>query len=150
MFDTKINGTYPQTWARCHPCGGASRDNRPVKFPKDVLELLDKTLEVDVETRSKSGDASRVPIWVIVSGQDVFIRSWKGSEAVWYRRIMARDGVLVVGQRRIPVHAIRATDEDSVRRTSDGFKKKYPTSNSTPSMLRDEILDTTIRLEPAS
>jgi len=47
------------------------------------------------------------------------------------------------------VRAVRAADPDSVRRTSEGYQTKYRTSRSTPSMLRDEILDTTIRLEPA-
>jgi hypothetical protein len=119
-----------------------------VSFPKDVLSLLDKTQEVDVETRSESGKTFRVPIWIVVSGDDVFARSWKGAQAGWYRRIVARDGALIVGERRIPVHAMHAVDADSIRRTSEGFKKKYPRSKSTPAMVRDEIVDTTIRLEP--
>jgi len=122
---------------------------RCVPFPKDVLDLLDRTKEVDVETRNAAGMEHRVPIWVVVDGNDVFVRSWRGSQAGWYRRILARDGALVAGTRRIPVRAVRAIDADSVRRTSDGFKRKYPKSKSTPAMLRDEILDTTIRLEPA-
>ena len=122
---------------------------RSVTFPKDVLQLLDRTQEVDIETRSASGATHRVPIWVVVSGDDVFVRSWKGSQAVWYRRLLARDGALVAGRRRIPVRAVRATDAESVRRTSDGFRTKYRHSRSTPSMVREEILGTTIRLEPA-
>jgi hypothetical protein len=118
-------------------------------FPKDVLSLLDRTREVDVETRSSSGITHRVPIWVVVAGDDVFARSWRGSGARWYREILMRDGALVAGRRRIPVRAVRADDPDSVRRTSEGYQTKYRDSRSTPSMLRSEILDTTIRLEPA-
>ncbi|HKW77812.1 MAG TPA: DUF2255 family protein [Candidatus Limnocylindria bacterium] len=117
-------------------------------FPKDVLGLLDRTKEVDVETHSAEGKRHRVPIWIVVDGDDVFARSWRGSTARWYRELTARDGVLVAGRQRIPVHAVGAVDRDSVRRTSDGYQKKYPKSDSTPSMLRSEILDTTIRLEP--
>jgi hypothetical protein len=122
---------------------------RSVTFPKDVLQLLDRTQEVDIETRSASGATHRVPIWVVVSGDDVFVRSWKGSQAAWYRRLLARDGALVAGRRRIRVRAVRATDADSVRRTSEGFRTKYRHSRSTASMVREEILDTTMRLEPA-
>ena len=80
---------------------------RSVTFPKDVLQLLDRTQEVDIETRSASGATHRVPIWVVVSGDDVFVRSWKGSQAAWYRRLLARDGALVAGRRRIRVRAVR-------------------------------------------
>jgi hypothetical protein len=117
-------------------------------FPRDVLTFLDRTREVDVETRSSSGRVHRVPIWIVVAGDDVFARSWRGSGARWYREIMERDGALVAGARRIPVHAVRADDPDSVRRTSEGYQTKYRGSRSTPSMLRDEILETTIRLDP--
>jgi hypothetical protein len=121
-----------------------------VSFSRDVLDLLERTAEVDIETRSKSGEVHHVPIWIVVDGDTVLARSWKGSTARWYRELMAAgEGAVVVGRRRVPVRALRAVDADSVRRTSEGFQKKYPKSKSTPAMLRDEILDTTIRLEPA-
>lgn len=122
---------------------------RGVPFPKDVLDLLDRTKEVDVETHSGTGRRNRVPIWVVVDGDDVFVRSWLGAGARWYRDIVASGGTLWAGTTAIPVRALRAVDAESIRRTSDGFKKKYPKSKSTPAMVRDEILDTTIRLEPA-
>jgi len=117
-------------------------------FPREILELLDRTKEVDIETRNAQGAVHRVPIWVVVSDGEVLIRSWRGSQAGWYRRICAREGALIADGRRIPIHAVSAVDADSVRRTSDGFRRKYPTSKSTPAMVRDEVLDTTLRLEP--
>jgi hypothetical protein len=122
---------------------------RSVTFPKDVLDLLARTAEVDIETRSSSGKMHRVPIWIVVDGETVLARSWRGATARWYRELMAHEGAVVIGRRRVPVRAVRAVDADSVRKTSDGFRKKYAKSKSTPSMLRDDILDTTIRLEPA-
>ena len=120
-------------------------------FPKDVLDLFHQSAEVEIETRSKSGEVHHVPIWIVVDGDTVLARSWRGSTARWYRELMASgEGAVVVGRRRVPVRAVRAVDADSVRRTSEGFQKKYPKSQSTPAMLRDEILDTTIRLEPAA
>src|SRR5437867_11624121 len=122
---------------------------RRVAFPKDVLSLLDRTSEVDIETRSSQGSVHRVPIWIVVAGDDVYARSWRGSQARWYRELMAREGVLLAGRRRIPVPAVRAVAPESVRRTSDGYPTKHRTSRSTLSMRRDALLATTIRLESA-
>ena len=65
---------------------------RRVAFPKDVLSLLDRTSEVDIETRSSQGSVHRVPIWIVVAGDDVYARSWRGSQARWYRELTAREG----------------------------------------------------------
>ena len=46
---------------------------------------------------------------------------------------------------RIEVHA---ADSESIERTSEGFRRKYPPSGSLDSMLVDDILDATVRLEP--
>jgi hypothetical protein len=120
-----------------------------VSFPRDVLSLFDTEREVVIETRSAEGRSHRVPIWVVVDGDAVLARSWKGAQARWYRELLAREGIAHARGRAVPVRAARAVDADSVRRTSAGLQKKYPQSNSLPSMLRDEILETTIRLEPA-
>jgi len=120
-----------------------------MSFPADVRALLDTTLEVDIETHSASGKAHRVPIWVVVDGEDVFARSYVGHEARWYRELILRPGAIVVEDRSIPVRAVLAVDKESVARTSRGYQKKYPHSPSLRAMQRPEVLGTTIRLEPA-
>jgi hypothetical protein len=55
----------------------------------------------------------------------------------------------VIDGRRIHVSAVVATDPESVRRTSDGYRKKYKRSKgSLEGMLRRSVLPTTLRLEP--
>lgn len=120
-----------------------------MSFPKDVRDLFDTTLEVDIETRSAKGTVHRVPIWLVVDGDAVYVRSYLGPEARWYRELIARPGAIVVGTRRVPVRAVPAIDERSVNATSLGFQKKYPRSPSLRAMQRPEVLGTTIRLEPA-
>jgi hypothetical protein len=115
----------------------------------EILALLDRTLEVQIETTSAKGARHEVPIWVVVDGSDVFARSYLGAHARWYRKILARPSALIVGSRRIQVKAIRATDDDSVRRTSEGYQKKYPTSGSLRAMQKPDILPTTVRFEAA-
>jgi hypothetical protein len=120
-----------------------------MSFSKDIRDLFDKTLEVDIETRSARGTVHHVPIWLVVDGDAVFARSYVGPEARWYRELLARPGAIVVGTRSIPVRAVPAADERSINATSLGFQKKYPRSPSLRAMQRREVIGTTIRLEPA-
>jgi len=51
--------------------------------------------------------------------------------------------------RRLPAVAIPAGDPDSVARASAALSAKYAGDPATASMVRQEILATTLRLEPA-
>ena len=119
-------------------------------FDRETLELLAGTKEVRIETSRPGGPVHSAIIWVVVDGQDVFIRSWLGEGGRWYREVRVNPQVAILaGERRIAATAISATDVDSVQRCSAGFQAKYPKSKSTPMMLADDILGTTLRLDPA-
>ena len=120
-----------------------------MSFPKPTLALLDRSNEVDIETRSPKGTVHAVPIWVVVDGDDVFIRTYRGPKSRWYRELLAGPGALVVNGKRIPIRAIAARDSASVKRASDGYRKKYRKGSSLDSMLVPPVLPTTLRLEPA-
>jgi hypothetical protein len=121
----------------------------PVAFDAETLELLAATREVRIETSRQGGQAHSTIIWVVVDGDAVFVRSWKGAGARWYREVSANPEVaLVAGDQRVSATAVSATDPDSIRRCSDGFLTKYRKSKSALSMVADEILDTTLRLDP--
>jgi hypothetical protein len=119
-----------------------------LSFPKATLALLDRSNEVDIETRSPKGTVHTVPIWVVVDGDDVFIRTYRGPKSRWYLELLAGPGALVVNKKRIPVRAIPAADSASVKRASDGYRKKYRKGSSLDSMLLPSVLPTTLRLEP--
>ncbi len=120
-------------------------------FDSDNLELLAASPEIRIETRTApDGPVHSAIIWVVVDGEDVFVRSWLGKRARWYREAVANPAVTIVaGDRRLPAFAAQATDADSVRRCSDGFLTKYRKSKSAQSMVAEDILDTTLRLEPS-
>jgi len=120
-----------------------------LSFPKDTIAVLDRANEVDIETRSPQGTMHSVPIWVVVDGDDVFIRTYRGPKSRWYRELLAGSGALVVSGKRVPVRAIAAADSASVKRASDGYRKKYRKGSSLDSMLVASVLPTTVRLEPA-
>lgn len=119
-------------------------------FDAADLAVLAATDEIDIETRSVDGSIHRTIIWVVVDGADVFVRSYLGARARWYREALADpDVALHVDGRRLPCRAVPAPDDISVARTSAGLERKYANASETPDMVRPEILPTTLRLVPA-
>ncbi len=119
-------------------------------FPDDVLALLDREREVHVETRSASRKKRGVIIWIVVVDGAPYVRSYLGERGRWYRELLARkEGALVARGRRIAVRPARVRSPELIRAVSDGFRTKYARSGSSlEAMVRREVLDTTLRLEP--
>jgi hypothetical protein len=115
-------------------------------WPRDI----EAAREVEIETRrADDAPAHRTTIWAVVEDDNVYVRSYRGGGARWYREITGNPAaVLHVEGEPVPVRAVVATDPDSVERASAGYLRKYTGSSVVDSMVRDEILGTTIRLEP--
>lgn len=139
-----------ETSAASRPCTDPD-DPTYVKFDADTLRALADDREVDIETVRPDGTRRTTVIWIMVDGDDVFVRSWKGDRGYWYQSATQPGAqvALVVYGRRIPVSVLDGTDEQSVRRASHQLELKYSDSPSLPGMLRAEVLGTTLRLEPA-
>ena len=122
-----------------------------MSFSAEELDLIDRTKEVEIETQRRSGAVRKATIWAVVDDGRVFIRTWKGAEKThWYHDIQANSAVaLHVAGRRLTATAIPANDPDSIQRTSDGLLRKYAGDPAAKTMVRPQILDTTLRLEPA-
>jgi hypothetical protein len=121
-----------------------------MSFSPDDLDLIARTEEVEIETQAPDGPAHRTVIWAVVDDGQVYVRTYRGPGSRWYREATANPAVaLHVDGRRLTATAIPATDPDSVQRTSDGFRAKYAADPATKAMLRPNVLDTTLRLEPA-
>jgi hypothetical protein len=106
----------------------------------DAIQLFDRTREVHV-----AAPAKRIPIWVVVVGDEVYVRSYKGERGAWYRRAlregrMTLEGVDVVVE---PEH-----DPALNERISDAFRAKYGASSpgSTDAMVTPEVVATTLHL----
>lgn len=120
-----------------------------MSFPAATRSLLDRAREVDIETRSPQGRVHSVPIWIVVDGDDVFVRTYRGKTSRWYRELLAGPAALVIDSKRVSVRAVPASDSDSIKRASAGYRKKYAKGGSLDAMLRRSVLPTTLRLEPA-
>ena len=116
-------------------------------FDAAMLTQLSNTEEVRIHA-GKARDKTAI-IWVVVADDDVFIRSVRGPKGRWYQTAAA-DGqaTLEVGDRSIPVRVTAATDDASIAAASREFLAKYSPSPYAPMMVRPEVLQTTLRLEP--
>jgi hypothetical protein len=111
---------------------------------------LETVEEVEIET-TRGGDAPvhRTIIWVAVEDGEVYVRSLRGENGRWYRELMANpEARLHVDGDAVPVRAVRADDPESIGRATAGLRSKYSDSPYLDSMIRDEIVPATVRLEP--
>lgn len=121
------------------------------EFPAIVLEALRAKHEVDIETVSPRGETHRVVIWIVVVDGVPYVRSVRGAKGRWFRELLrSGEGAVHVGARRIRVRAERVTDDDVNERVSAAIEEKYDRPRaSVLAMIRDEVLPTTARLDPA-
>ena len=117
------------------------------RFDADSLRQLRDAQEVAI--RTERHPKSAVVIWVVAEGEEVFVRSVKGAQGRWYRDLRAGGpAVLEFAGRRVEVQAIPVSDADAIARTSREYLRKYRKSPYAPAMVREEVLPTTLQLEP--
>jgi len=117
------------------------------KFDADTLRELRDFREVAI--RTEKHPASAVVIWVVAADDEVFVRSVRGSKGRWYRDLATGgSATLEFAGRRLEVQAFPAIDADSIVRASREFLRKYHSSPYAQSIVRAEVLPTTLRLEP--
>lgn len=119
-------------------------------MPSAEPRVFAKASVIEVETKRRSGEARRTKIWIVEVEGDLYVRSVRGPDGLWYRDLLARpNAVLHHHGHRLTVRARRVRSRDTIERVSDALNAKYRRSPSLPSMLRDNTLPTTLRLVPA-
>lgn len=117
-------------------------------YSEAELDLIDRTEEVEIETNGAEGAVHKTIIWAVVDDGEVFVRSYRGPDARWYREALADPSVaLHVDGQRLPARAVPASDPASVERTSAEILSKYAGDPAAKSMVRPDLLDLTLRLE---
>jgi hypothetical protein len=116
-------------------------------FDAAILDALHSAQEVRIRT-SRRPDRG-VTIWIVVAGEMVFVRSFRGPKAVWYSAAMA-DGQasLEIEGRLVAVRVTPVGDAATIAAVSQGFLRKYAESPYAQAMVAPEILGTTLRLSP--
>jgi len=121
-----------------------------MRFEPGELALLAETREIEIETAMPGGPAHRTIIWIVVDGDDAFVRSYRGASARWYREAVANPDVTIHAHGlALRARAEAAVDPDSIRRVSDGLVGKYTGRGGLEPMLGPDVLDTTLRLVPS-
>jgi hypothetical protein len=117
------------------------------RFDADALRDLLTAKEVRIRTEKHPDSA--VVIWVVVADDTVFVRSFRGGGGRWYRDLATGgDATLEVGGRRLPVRATPERDPAAIERASQEYLGKYRSSSYAQAMVNQDILATTLRLEP--
>ncbi len=111
------------------------------------LATLDQTKEVHIETRS-DGKAAKTIIWIVVGDGKVYVRSVRGDSGRWYERALADPNVSIhADSETFDFRAIPVEDPAEIEAVTAALRDKYPPGGSLDRMIRDEVLDTTLRLE---
>ena len=117
------------------------------RFDTAALSDLSSTKEVRIRT-AKHPD-SAVVIWVVVAGDTVFVRSFRGAKGRWYRDLATGgDATLEVAGHQLAVRATLERNPAAIERVSQEFLRKYRPSSYAEAMVDPDILATTLRLSP--
>ncbi len=116
----------------------------------DTLKRLEHADKIEIQTRaSPFGPVQRTPIWVVVLGDDAYVRSWRGGEGHWYQQVTANpNAVIHIGPKYIPVRPVPVREQHTIAQVSDAYWKKYARLPYAVSMLQPVTLPATLRLEP--
>jgi len=103
----------------------------------------------EVAIRTEKHPEAAVTIWVVVADDEVFLRSVSGNKGRWYKDLAAGGpATLEFAGRRLAAQAFPVSDADAIARASREYLRKYQPSPYAQSMVRAEVLPTTLRLEP--
>jgi len=117
------------------------------RFDQTTLSMLRDADEVAIRT---SANPDRpVIIWIVVVGDAVFARSFRGAGAKWYTASIG-DGraTLELDDGRWPVGVTPVTEPAVIGQVSQAYLQKYAASPYAKEMVRSEVLPTTLRLDP--
>jgi hypothetical protein len=120
-------------------------------WTNEQLDVLGGAGEVDIAPRRDDGTASRsTTIWIVRVGDDLYVRSYRGTSGSWYRTATrTKRGRVHVGGHRYDANFEPATDAH--RQDVDAaYRAKYGRSSYVDAMVSDAAAATTLHLLPAS
>jgi hypothetical protein len=122
-------------------------------FGERELRLLTVAEEVEIETQTGGPEADkpqRAVVWVVVVGEDVYVRSVNGDQGHWYQHLAANPaGALYADDRRLPIQAVPVQDTKLQLKVSEAYLRKYwQYPQDAAWMIAPTVLATTLRLDP--
>ncbi|CAN5261344.1 DUF2255 family protein [soil metagenome] len=114
------------------------------------LTEIDAAHEIRLVMHRAERPELRVPVWPIVAGGQLFVRSWAGAESKWFRRALADAAQAIeVGGRDIPVTFEPVADHAELA-IADGYRAKYGRGGDSyiGAMIAPKAVEATVRLIP--
>lgn len=121
------------------------------RFPPDVVAAIRDGKILGI----RAGDEGHriIGIWAVVVEGRVFVRSWSLKPRSWYRTFLETPrGIIQVGERQIPVRAVRTRSERLKAAIDRAYLAKFHTPGSIKfarDLGRKRSRDTTTELAPA-
>ena len=98
----------------------------PRTFSRRLVTLLDESRILGI--RAGMGDHRFLGIWVVVVSGRVFVRPWNDKPTGWYRAFLEEPrGTMQVGDREVPIRAVRRTGERLLDQVDAAYRAKFHT-----------------------
>lgn len=121
-------------------------------WPQDELDRIGNAEEVEITTARRDGSLrSWTPIWIVRLGDELYVRSYRGTDGAWYRH--------ATGQGRARIDAagierdvtVEPAPDDASGAVDDAYRAKYDryARSYLPPMLSAQAVASTVRLRPA-
>ena len=119
-------------------------------WTRQELDLIGAARELEIAVRRRDGSLRRpLPIWVVRVGNELYVRSWRGTDGSWYRTARTtHEARISAGGVERDVALADAGDEvyDAV---DDAYRAKYGRYSSyVEPMIARQARATTLRLVP--
>ena len=116
----------------------------------DELDRVGRAEELEIAPQRRDGSLSRpLPIWVVRTGDDLYIRSWRGASGGWYRAAEATHQAHISAG-GVDKHITLSDAGDDVNDAVDAaYRTKYGRhSGYVEPMIGPKARATTLRLVP--
>ncbi len=121
------------------------------EWTNDELNRIGMAVELQIAPRRRDGTLrSSVPIWVVRVGDDLYVRSYRGSGGSWFRAAQrSQEGRIQAGGVQKDVEFTAETDSEINEGIDAAYRSKYGRySQYVAPMLTAEVRATTMKLIP--
>ncbi len=120
-------------------------------WTRDVLDRIGEAEEIDIAPLRRDGTPRKpVTIWVVRVGDDLYVRSARGHDGLWFRAAQASlKGRILVGGAEHDIALVPESDPGLNDRIDVAYRTKYRHwPQYVAPMLTAEVRTTTLKLVP--
>ena len=119
------------------------------------LERIGASEELQLSTFKQDGTVRRpITLWVVRAGNDLYVRSYRGREAAWFRHVQQRhEGRILAGGVTKDVTFVDARSDEALNNEIDAaYQSKYRRYSATyvGPMIAPQARATTLKLVPVA